>query len=119
MKKGIWLLLGLLAIGAPLREVMAGTEEWPEATEYLPASAAADAELDGQRAGEGLNPVTGPGGLTASVSRATAVSTNVTTYNVIEGGSFSDSAGIVSVIQNTGNNVIIQDSTVVNVNIMP
>jgi hypothetical protein len=35
--------------------------------------------------------------------------------NVISDGAFNNSSGIASVIQNSGNNVIIQDSTVVNV----
>lgn len=35
--------------------------------------------------------------------------------NVISGGAFANSSGIASVIQNSGNNVIIQDSTIVNV----
>jgi hypothetical protein len=39
--------------------------------------------------------------------------------NIIDTSSFANSAGIISVIQNTGNNVIIQNSTVVNVVITP
>ena len=35
--------------------------------------------------------------------------------NVISGGAFANSSGIASVIQNSSNNVIIQDSTIVNV----
>ena len=34
--------------------------------------------------------------------------------NIIDSGSFSDTSGIVSVVQNTGNNVLIQNATVVN-----
>lgn len=43
---------------------------------------------------------------------------NVTGDNVID-GSFSRASGLFSIIQNTGNNVIIQDSTIVNVTIFP
>jgi len=44
---------------------------------------------------------------------------NTTGNNIIDTSSFSNSAGIISVIQNTGNNVIIQNSTVVNFVITP
>jgi len=37
--------------------------------------------------------------------------------NVISGQAFSNSSGIATVIQNTGNNVLIQNSTIVNVNL--
>ncbi|MEQ1529660.1 MAG: hypothetical protein ABL925_10110 [Methylococcales bacterium] len=37
--------------------------------------------------------------------------------NVISGQAFADSSGIATVIQNSGNNVIIQNSTIVNVNL--
>ncbi len=42
---------------------------------------------------------------------------NVSGSNIIDHGSFSDASGFVSVIQNTGNNVLIQDTTLVNVSI--
>ncbi len=49
-----------------------------------------------------------------------SVGSNVTTgMNSITGGSFAGSSGITSVIQNTGNNVIIQDSTLVNITMRP
>jgi hypothetical protein len=40
---------------------------------------------------------------------------NVTGQNVVDGGSFSNAAGILTVIQNSGNNVLIQNGTAVNV----
>ncbi|KXI24497.1 hypothetical protein [Photobacterium sanguinicancri] len=39
---------------------------------------------------------------------------NTTGDNVIDSGSFADSSGVFSVVQNTGNNVLIQNATVVN-----
>lgn len=39
----------------------------------------------------------------------------VTGNNYLTSGAFTDSSGISSVIQNTGNNVLIQNATVVNV----
>jgi hypothetical protein len=44
---------------------------------------------------------------------------SVTGYNIIDQGSFNDASGVFSIIQNTGNNVIIQDSTIITVTIFP
>lgn len=47
-------------------------------------------------------------------------STNsITGNNTIDAGSFSEASGVFSIIQNTGNNVIIQDSTIITVTITP
>ena len=49
-----------------------------------------------------------------------AVGDHITTgANSIAGSAFAGSSGISSVIQNTGNNVIIQDSTLVNITMKP
>jgi hypothetical protein len=48
-----------------------------------------------------------------------AVSDSVTGYNIIDQGSFNDASGVFSIIQNTGNNVIIQDSTIITITITP
>jgi len=39
--------------------------------------------------------------------------------NTISGDAFSDSAGFVTAIQNTGNNVLIQDATIINISMEP
>ncbi|WP_064609221.1 hypothetical protein [Photobacterium sp. J15] len=39
---------------------------------------------------------------------------NTTGDNVIDANSFSDASGVLNVVQNTGNNVLIQNATVVN-----
>lgn len=44
---------------------------------------------------------------------------NDTGNNVIGEGAFTDTAGFVSTIQNTGNNVLIQNSTIINVAVEP
>jgi len=44
---------------------------------------------------------------------------NVNGFNSIDNGSFTHVSGISSVIQNSGNNVIIQDATIVSVTINP
>ena len=46
-------------------------------------------------------------------------SDSVTGYNIIDQGSFNDASGVFSIIQNTGNNVIIQDSTIITITILP
>lgn len=43
---------------------------------------------------------------------------NVTGTNIIDTSAFSGANGMFSVIQNSGNNVVIQDSTIVNVTIV-
>lgn len=37
--------------------------------------------------------------------------------NIIDAGAFSDSSGLSTVIQNSGNNVVIQSATILNLNI--
>jgi hypothetical protein len=44
---------------------------------------------------------------------------NVTGANAIAGSAFSSAAGMITAIQNTGNNVLIQNSTIVNVSVAP
>ena len=46
-------------------------------------------------------------------------SNNVSGNNIIDRGSFNEASGVFSIIQNTGNNVIIQDSTIITVTITP
>ena len=44
---------------------------------------------------------------------------NVNGFNGIDHGSFAGSRGFTSVIQNTGNQVVIQNSTIVNITVRP
>jgi len=39
---------------------------------------------------------------------------NTTGDNIIDSGSFSNASGVLNVVQNSGNNVLIQNATVVN-----
>ncbi|MDV6344119.1 hypothetical protein [Nitrosomonas sp. Is37] len=76
-------------------------------------------ELENQRARGGfdlttINDMNLQAALTGNIANH-----NVTGANIIDHGAFANSAGMFSVIQNTGNNVLIQDSTIVNVTIMP
>lgn len=76
-------------------------------------------ELDNARGREGVDILT----LNNMNLRATLTdnqaSNTINGANIIDGGSFTQASGITSVIQNSGNNVIIQDSTILNVTIIP
>lgn len=39
---------------------------------------------------------------------------NITGTNIVNGGSFANSSGFATIIQNSGNNVIIQNATILN-----
>lgn len=83
-------------------------------------AAVGSGDLGEERAREGVDDLAfARGVLKATMAGNTANTNNMTTYNSIDGGAFTDTGGIVSVIQNTGNNVIIQNLTDVNVTIMP
>ena len=71
--------------------------------------------LDGMRGGDGnLSTTTNTADLDGRVNGNTA--SNVTGGgNLVSAGSFGNSAGISTVIQNSGSNVLIQNSTIVNV----
>lgn len=56
--------------------------------------------------------------LNGTVSNNSATKVN-TGSNVISGNSFSGAAGLPTVIQNTGNNVLIQNGVIVNVQFKP
>ncbi|EDP58107.1 hypothetical protein [Vibrio sp. AND4] len=48
------------------------------------------------------------------ISSGNVATNTVSGNNILSPGAFADSSGISSVIQNSGNNVLIQNSTVVN-----
>ncbi len=74
-----------------------------------------------------LDEVRGMGGIDSTVLNTMNVkatltgntaNNNVTGTNIIDTSAFSGANGMFSVIQNSGNNVVIQDSTIVNVTIV-
>jgi hypothetical protein len=74
--------------------------------------AADDAELDAARGGAGANATLIDTRLAGQVSGNSA--NNVQTgWNVIDGGAFSNMTGIPIVVQNSGANVLIQNATVI------
>ncbi|MDO9270853.1 MAG: hypothetical protein Q7T96_17255 [Methylobacter sp.] len=86
---------------------------------FSPTETALLEELDNTRGRQGVDIFT----LNNMNVRATLsdnqANNNVNGANIIDGGSFTQASGFTSVIQNSGNNVIIQDSTIVNVTIIP
>jgi len=75
---------------------------------------AASARLAGQRGGaDTLNSQSAQSTLSATVSDNAARNV-VTGNNVIDNGAFANMSGLPMVIQNTGANVLIQNSTVIN-----
>lgn len=86
---------------------------------FSPAETVLLEDLDNARGREGVDmAVVNNMNVRATLSGNQA-NNNVTGYNIIDHGAFAQASGINSVIQNTGNNVIIQDSTIVNVTIAP
>jgi hypothetical protein len=95
----------------------------PPANEFVPAprrppglfATPEEERLDRQRgmADTHIELTNNTNNATATVGNNTA--SNLTTgNNIIRDGSFSNSSGIPMVIQNTGNNVVIQSSTILN-----
>ena len=81
------------------------------------ASAMSDTELGTMRGGF-TNSSLQFSSLSATLSGNTATN-NVSGANNIGTGAFNNIAGLTSVIQNSGNNVVIQYSTLVNVKFLP
>ena len=80
----------------------------------LTATAVGDDELDVYR-GEGIDVTTiNKAELDGTLNDNTAIN-SVTGSNTISNGAFADATGLTTSIQNSGNNVLIQNSTIVNV----
>jgi hypothetical protein len=76
-------------------------------------TALSDDQLAGQR---GMALVTNTNDLDGYVYENSA-SDLVTGYNVVSDGSLAGNAGLATVIQNSGNNVLIQNATILNVQV--
>ena len=76
---------------------------------FLTAASISDKELAEDRGGTAINTNNATGTVSGNVA-----SQLTTGSNMISQGSFSNSSGIPIVIQNTGNNVLIQNSTILN-----
>jgi hypothetical protein len=111
-----FLLVTMLAlpVGARAAEPQpaSAAPEAPQPAAGAAFGAAADDDLlERARGGSDLTVIDTK--LTGAVAGNAA--TNVTTgWNVIQGGSFANMSGIPIVVQNTGANVLIQNATVIN-----
>lgn len=76
-------------------------------------------ELDNERGRGGVDVLTLNRSTVTALLKDNTATNNVNGFNLIDNGSFAGASGMVSVIQNSGNNVIIQDSTVFNVTVIP
>lgn len=76
-------------------------------------------ELDGERGKGGVDPIILSKSTAIAVLEGNSAMNTVSGINSIDNGSFTGASGMFSIIQNSGNNVIIQDSTVYNVTVMP
>lgn len=103
------------AVAAPARRRPAApaagvNEAVPGLAQRGPGGAASPAELEGMRGARLVSTAATLSG-TLSDNSATQVATG---NNVIQSGSFSNAAGLPVVIQNSGANVLIQNATVLN-----
>ncbi len=99
--------------GAPIETVATAVQPAPspEPALWANASVIAESELSKQRGGADLHLNEN----NASAIVSDNVATNLTTgNNSINGDSFSGMSGIPLVVQNSGNNVVIQNSTILN-----
>lgn len=89
-----------------------------DAASPFAAPVASDA-LDALRGGtDTTTTITNVSDVDGTVDGNTAVNT-LSAGNVVDGGAFGNAAGLSTVIQNSGNNVLIQNSTVVSVQFAP
>jgi len=116
LKSGV---LTLFVVMAQSQAAQAGSVQNQDKLLFSSTETALLEELDNARGREGVDIFT----LNNMNVRATLTdnqaNNNVNGANIIDGGSFTQASGFTSVIQNSGNNVIIQDSTIVNVTIVP
>lgn len=117
IKKG----LVALAIWVPVGMAGAsGVGLLSQGDNYLPqAERASLEELDNATGREGIDVTTLNNMNVRALLSGNRATNNVSGFNSIDNGSFVGASGMFSVIQNSGNNVLIQDSTIFNVTIMP
>jgi hypothetical protein len=109
MRVLIWLIGYTLTAGSMIPPVYA--EDVID--ERISAVAISDNDLDGVRGRETVPPILNDMDLTADLHDNSLIS-SATGSNTISDGAFTGATGFVTVIQNTGNQVIIQDSTIIN-----
>ena len=99
----------VLAIGAAGISHALADDGWAEGPRIAPA--ATDSTLETERGGTSVSATNNVDGV---LTGNTAIGTT-SGSNAVSGGAFAGMTGIPMVIQNTGNNVIIQNATTLNV----
>jgi hypothetical protein len=112
-------LLILLVILLHSQEVKADVDQDQDKLSFSSAETAVAEELDNASGREGVDMTTLNNMNVRATLSGNQANNTVNGYNIIDHGAFAQASGINSVIQNTGNNVVIQDATIVNVTIMP
>lgn len=118
IKKG----LVALAIWIPANALYgaSGTESLVQEEVYsFQAERASVEELDNMRGLGGIDVTTLNNMNVRALVEGNTATNNASGFNFIDNGSFVGASGMFSVIQNSGNNVLIQDSTILNVTILP
>jgi hypothetical protein len=77
----------------------------------------ASAQLDAQRGGTNTGPITLNTNMLNATLYENSAKGNMTGHNTITEGAFGGASGLPTVIQNSGNNVIIQNGTVLNLTV--
>ena len=106
--------LGLTFFAIVAAAPSASAEDRPVGESSATVSGISDDELDAQRGGE-IVPIS-EATLTATLEENT-ITGSITGTNSVSGSAFSGASGFVTVIQNSGNQVIIQDSTIINLTV--
>ncbi|MCC6915806.1 hypothetical protein [Nitrosomonas sp.] len=97
-----------------------GVRSLAQEDHYLPqAERASLEELDNATGREGVDVTTLNNMNVRALLAGNRATNNASGFNSIDNGSFVGASGMFSVIQNSGNNVLIQDSTIINVTILP
>jgi len=112
-------LLILLVILLHSQEAKADALQDQSELLFSSAETAVAEELDNASGREGVDMTTLNNMNVRATLSGNQANNTVSGYNIIDHGAFAQASGINSVIQNTGNNVVIQDATIVNVTIMP
>jgi hypothetical protein len=111
--------IALIAIIMQSQAAQANPAESQDKLLFSPTETALLEELDNARGREGIDMTNINNMNVRATLSGNQANNNVNGYNIIDHGSFAQASGINTVIQNTGNNVIIQDATNVIVTIIP
>jgi len=106
-----WTLSGLMLLGIVPAVPIVSAEDLTSQEQVAVTSTLSEEELETQRGGQAIsiNETT-----MGAVMQDNTLTSSITGANTISGDAFTGANGFVTVIQNSGNQVIIQDSTIIN-----